>query len=75
MYVRVLVDDGHLSQYSKTSFRIWGMKATCPFAGRDERAARSSGRVGGGMVSSEQQRGNQDDPRVIKVTITNKHYL
>lgn len=57
--MRVLADDGHFSQYSKTSFRICGMKDTWPLAGRDVSCARSSGRIdGGGMVGDEEQRGN-----------------
>jgi hypothetical protein len=28
----VLAEPGHFSQYSKTTFRHWGMKAVCPFA-------------------------------------------
>jgi len=32
------VDDGHTSQYSKMSLRIWGMKTACPFEGADARA-------------------------------------
>lgn len=43
MYVRVLADEGHLSQYSKTSFRIWGVNAACPLAGYDLSCALNSG--------------------------------
>ena len=36
---------GHLSQYSKTSFRHWGMKAECPFAWVERRLALKMGLV------------------------------
>ena len=45
MYVLVLADDGHFSQYSKTSFRICGIKATWPFDGREASDARRTGRI------------------------------
>jgi hypothetical protein len=46
MYVRMLPDVGHVSQYSKINFRIWGMKASCPFDGAERRDARNKGLVG-----------------------------
>ena len=36
---------GHLSQYSKTTFRHWGMKAECPFAWAERRLALKIGLV------------------------------
>lgn len=62
MYVRVLADDGHLSQYSKTNFRIWGIKAMCPFAGRDDSDARINGRIAvelAAMVDGSEERGKR----------------
>jgi hypothetical protein len=41
----VLAELGHLSQYSTTSFRHWGMKAECPFAWVERRPARKIGLV------------------------------
>jgi hypothetical protein len=38
--VRRLAEEGQVSQYSKTSFRIWGTKLICPFDGFDRREAR-----------------------------------
>lgn len=52
MYVRVFAEDGHLSQYSKTSLRICGMNATWPFAGREVSDALRSGLVVGGSLAA-----------------------
>jgi hypothetical protein len=41
-----LDDVGHVSQYSKIIFRIWGMKASWPFDGAERRLARKIGFVG-----------------------------
>ena len=41
---------GHLSQYSKTSFRHWGMKAECPFAWVERRLALKIGLVAARVV-------------------------
>ena len=35
----MFAEDGHLSQYSKTSFRMWGTKATWPLAGLERNMA------------------------------------
>lgn len=43
MYVRRLVEEAQLSQNSKTSFRIWGMKAPWPLAGSECCCARRKG--------------------------------
>jgi hypothetical protein len=47
MYERIFDDVGQVSQYSKISFRIWGMKASRPFDGEERKAARKIGTVGG----------------------------
>lgn len=60
MYVRVLFDDGQCSQYSKTSFRIWGMKAPWPLAGREESWALSIGRTARTDMVEEQTRPSVD---------------
>jgi len=44
--VRTFVDVGHVSQYSKTIFRIWGMNASRPLDGDERRLARKIGFVG-----------------------------
>ena len=41
---------GHLSQYSKTSFRHWGMKVECPFAWVERRLALKIGLVAARVV-------------------------
>jgi hypothetical protein len=43
--VRVLVEVGHLSQYSKTIFRHWGVKTACPLAWVERRPALKIGLV------------------------------
>lgn len=60
MYDRKGADEGHDSQYSKTSLRIWGMKEawTWPFEGRDWRARKEMGGVAG---SRERRRGMFDE--------------
>lgn len=41
----MLAELGHLSQYSKTTFRHWGMKAECPLAWVERRLALKIGLV------------------------------
>ena len=41
---------GHLSQYSKTTFRHWGMKAEWPFAWVEQRLALKIGLVAARVV-------------------------
>ena len=45
----MLAEEGHLSQYSKTSFLSCGTKAMWPLAGVDRSWARKRGWMGGGM--------------------------
>ena len=41
----MLAELGHLSQYSKTIFRHWGIKAACPLAWAERRLALKIGLV------------------------------
>lgn len=41
----MLDEPGHFSQYSKTIFRHWGMKAVCPFAWVERRLPLKTGLV------------------------------
>jgi len=47
----VLAELGHLLQYSKTSFRHWGMKAEWPFAWVERRLALKIGLVAARVVA------------------------
>lgn len=56
MYVRVLADEGHRSQYSKTSLRNCGMKTACPLAGLERSCALKMGLVAGRVLKKEAMR-------------------